>query len=80
MAALNLQVCFTAYFSTPISSTFKHDQAKLQGRPSESDLPAQLHGCPLALLLLPIGMTREKLKEASQDEGNEEDHDGPEGH
>lgn len=61
-------------------STFKQDQAKLQRRPSESDLPAQLYGCPIALLLLPTGMAREKLKETSQDEGNEEDHDCPEGH
>lgn len=63
-----------------MSSTFKQDQAKLQRRPSESDLPAQLHGCPLALLLPPTGMTRERLKEAPQDEGNEEEHDCPEGH
>lgn len=58
-----------------MSSTFKQDQAKLQRRPSGSDLPAQLHGCSMAFLLLLTGMTREKLKEASQDEGNEEDHD-----
>lgn len=33
----------------------------------------------MALLLSLTGMTRQKLKEASQHEGNEEDHDCPEG-